>query len=824
MHKPPCTFLLVSGFHRSGTSLVAKTLARNGVDMGQDLMGASFANTEGHYEDVPLVSIHDYMLYANGTNWQEHRQINFDTPQFLNNRLTRYLDKRIEQADSQGVLLGAKDPRALMFHSQWKKQQNVVLKSLFVFRDWHYSVSSLLKRHSRELLQTSSAMNTRPLDLSFWQDPLLATKMWIASAKAMIAWYQADTQNTLIFPLSAVINGDKKLSQALEEMNLPGYLLDAKSTVKKELLHSSIPVSLLSLIPLDVQKECNKLTEALHNILGVQPEEEVSFTESSTFFPVKLSSDAKYKQIKPGQKTVERATPKPFNPVIDLSKFNFDDAIRIVNECPASTNKLHWDKLLTQTGATPKNYDDIFAGALKSNELIIAELAIRRALDIQPASWRWMQLGDLHKRRGELDKAETCYGNAIERTPENATFYARLAEVEIARGNLEKGQERIDQAKALDSLKPAIANAEAKLSKARDKIVFAEQDTARFSTDNYAAMKVVKDYTEVVDVMTHQPESGKELDAYLVKSAFVLRSNYQWLAEGLSELPINSRQNLLDYLFSHTQRYWPEAIINTEFAEEATSVQHENKCLISPRDSSLPTGRLKLGIHIHVFYIALLPEIYTFLSNLSYRINVVITCPHEIVAKLNDMFSKHPYTKVIGVENRGRDVAPWLMVAAKALRQCDLVLKVHTKRTPHASKLAGWRLQLLWFLLGETGGIEKTLTQFKENDSLGVRMPAYHPHILKDINWGENRDELQRLSSDFNIPVDLDESVLPFPAGSMFWYRPSSLAPLTDFTWKLEHFPEELGQTDGTIMHAIERFIPYVCAHTQHKTSFILKP
>lgn len=823
MQTPP-TFLLVSGFHRSGTSLVAKTLVNNGVDMGQELMGASFANPEGHYEDVPLVTIHDNMLAANGTDWQECQQIDFDTPKFLDERLTDYLDHRIVQKNSTSTFLGAKDPRALMFHKQWSKQQNITLKSLFVFRDWHYSVSSLLKRHSRELLQTSSAMHTRPKDLAFWKEPLLATKMWIASAKAMIAWHQAAPQNTLIFPLSAVVKGDRKLSVALEKMRLPGDLLDASSTVKKELLHSGIPRSLLSLIPSTVQKECDRLTETLHGILGIEHEEKVLFTDPPPFISFKLNSDKQFKQLKPERETASQITLEPTQPPIDLSKFCFDDAVRIINESPASTSKLHWERLFTQTGTTPKNYDAIFAGALKSNELVIAELAIRRALEIQPASWRWMQLGDLHRRRGELDKAETCYSSAIERTPENATFYAKLAEVEIEKGHLEKAQERINQAKALDSLKPAIANAETNLSRARNKVIMDVENTARCTTDNYIAMKVVKDYTEVVDVMTHRPESGRELDAYLVKSAFVLRNNYQWLKEGLSELAINSRQNLLDYLSSHTHRYWPEVILNTEFAEEATLVQHENHCIISQRDSSLPCSHLKLGMHIHVFYMSLLPEIYALLSNIPYRINVVITCPHELTNKLNDMFSEHSYTKIIGVENKGRDIAPWLMVAAKALRQCDLVLKVHTKRTPHASKLAGWRLQLLWFLLGEQSGVEKTLIQFEENEALGVRMPAYHPHILENINWGENRDEIQQLSSDFKIPVDVNKSVLPFPAGSMFWYKPSSLAPLTDYPWQLEHFPEELGQTDGTIMHAIERFIPYVCTHTQHETSFILHP
>ena len=70
----PSTFILVSGFHRSGTSLVAKTLEANGVSMGNSLMGASFANKEGHYEDIPLVNIHDAMLAANGTTGRNYRQ------------------------------------------------------------------------------------------------------------------------------------------------------------------------------------------------------------------------------------------------------------------------------------------------------------------------------------------------------------------------------------------------------------------------------------------------------------------------------------------------------------------------------------------------------------------------------------------------------------------------------------------------------------------------------------------------------------------------------------------------------------------------------
>ena len=52
-------FYLCSGFHRSGTSLIAQSLANGGMHMGDELMGASFSNPLGHVEDMPVVRLHD---------------------------------------------------------------------------------------------------------------------------------------------------------------------------------------------------------------------------------------------------------------------------------------------------------------------------------------------------------------------------------------------------------------------------------------------------------------------------------------------------------------------------------------------------------------------------------------------------------------------------------------------------------------------------------------------------------------------------------------------------------------------------------------------
>jgi lipopolysaccharide biosynthesis protein len=91
-------------------------------------------------------------------------------------------------------------------------------------------------------------------------------------------------------------------------------------------------------------------------------------------------------------------------------------------------------------------------------------------------------------------------------------------------------------------------------------------------------------------------------------------------------------------------------------------------------------------------------------------------------------------------------------------------------------------------------------------------IPNFHPHIAKHINWGENRDIAEQLSK--SLSITLPDDITVFPACSMFWYRPEALAKLTSHSWNKTDFPEETGQIDGTIMHALERML---CFYTQQQ-------
>lgn len=56
------TPLVITGMHRSGTSLVARFIHHSGVDLGSQFVGARASNPYGHYEDVEIVELHQSIL------------------------------------------------------------------------------------------------------------------------------------------------------------------------------------------------------------------------------------------------------------------------------------------------------------------------------------------------------------------------------------------------------------------------------------------------------------------------------------------------------------------------------------------------------------------------------------------------------------------------------------------------------------------------------------------------------------------------------------------------------------------------------------------
>lgn len=195
------------------------------------------------------------------------------------------------------------------------------------------------------------------------------------------------------------------------------------------------------------------------------------------------------------------------------------------------------------------------------------------------------------------------------------------------------------------------------------------------------------------------------------------------------------------------------------------------------------------------------------------RFHFVLTTDNEakaeaLSASLTASLADSAELDILVCENRGRDVAPFLTACARCLRNHDLVLHLHTKKSPHDGNLREWGGYLFDCLFGSPKIIRSTMQLF-DNPSLGLVFPG-HFHALTGMrNWGFDfqgaQDLMVRMGLSLRADVPLD-----FPTGTMFWARPDAIRPLIDLGLQPADFPPEEGQTDGTLAHSIERILTHV--------------
>lgn len=134
--------LIVTGMHRSGTSLVTNWLFHCGLQVGERLLGAGEGNKEGHYEDVEFLRIHEEILAGNGypsTGLIHHKPIQISEYQL--EKLKAILKVKAHHFDQWGW----KEPRTCLFLDVYRELIPGA-RYLVIVRDYGAVVHSLLKR------------------------------------------------------------------------------------------------------------------------------------------------------------------------------------------------------------------------------------------------------------------------------------------------------------------------------------------------------------------------------------------------------------------------------------------------------------------------------------------------------------------------------------------------------------------------------------------------------------------------------------------------------------------------------------------------------
>lgn len=132
--------LIVTGMHRSGTSLVASLFEHAGVNLGAQLLAPRKDNPLGFFEDVEFVEFHENALHTRGQDILVTRDFEFTPNAREGEKASRLIAARAERE-----LWGWKDPRTCLFLDFWQERLPDA-QVLFVYRHPFDVVLSLARR------------------------------------------------------------------------------------------------------------------------------------------------------------------------------------------------------------------------------------------------------------------------------------------------------------------------------------------------------------------------------------------------------------------------------------------------------------------------------------------------------------------------------------------------------------------------------------------------------------------------------------------------------------------------------------------------------
>ena len=146
--------LLITGMHRSGTSMIAGLVEKYGVNqLGKNPMNAGADNRDGFHEDIALVKISDDILQLSDSSWdvpsiaaKSHSQRDNLAESLIQAARREVFHLRQDVGEPWFI----KDPRICLTLNEWRRILLLRIPMIFIVRNPHDVASSLMQRNAMD--------------------------------------------------------------------------------------------------------------------------------------------------------------------------------------------------------------------------------------------------------------------------------------------------------------------------------------------------------------------------------------------------------------------------------------------------------------------------------------------------------------------------------------------------------------------------------------------------------------------------------------------------------------------------------------------------
>jgi lipopolysaccharide biosynthesis protein len=231
--------------------------------------------------------------------------------------------------------------------------------------------------------------------------------------------------------------------------------------------------------------------------------------------------------------------------------------------------------------------------------------------------------------------------------------------------------------------------------------------------------------------------------------------------------------------------------------------------LIAEYEKAHEKTTAELAILLHVFHEDLIDEMLQKIKNTELVFDFYVTITDTLTTQaVQKIIKEFPAVRILEVNNRGRDVLPFLKAARHFnLGQYKAVCKLHSKKSPHRQDGSDWRNAMFSDLLNPEGG-NRLIKEFANSTNAGLLAPQFSLIKVGGETLIANEEHLQELFATYKLKPQWE---FYFSAGTMFWASGRLLNKINETYLAEEKFEVEAGQLDATLGHAYERFFGAIC-------------